>query len=273
MRYCFLIVASLGLFISSCKTAEQRWAEQFSPEQKIQTLYERGLAQFSEAKQTYNKSLLEKAKVDFAFLQQEYKHAESAERLKEIALYEQDVISYYSKSAQEAMNKKKIADAAGYYKRLLAFDSSNVDAKKYLADNDAEIKRQIQSSVAEGNGYLKKKQYVKARRVFERLKLVAPSSEIDSTLSQIAVLKAEQDKRRRIAAAKAASQQKSEEPVVTEAEREKIYASAKIAFESKDYLKAYELFSTLERNYKDTSLYLDRAADKIEALGLSEETN
>ncbi len=249
-----------------------RWAKRFSTEEKIQILHQRGLQQFQDAKQLTSREHLQKAKDDFQFLAKEFGDTLATQHLKELEQYEQNVITYYITAAQEAAAKNQLADAAGYYKLLLRFDSSQTVAKEFIEQNHAEIERQLQDIRATGDTYLKKKQYVKAKKVYERLKLIAYSPEIDSTLAQINALKAQQDARRQ-QALKKSLQRKDNSDVPAEIDREKVYSDAKVAFERKDYLKAYSLFSILEPSYKDTALYLERAADKIEALGLNEEPN
>lgn len=251
---------------------ELRWAKRFSTEEKIQLLHQRALQQFQEAKQLTSREHLQKAKDDFQFLEKEFGDTLATQRLKELDEYERNVITYYITAAQESAAKNQLADAAGYYKLLLRFDSTQTVAKEFLAQHQTEIEKQVQEIRATGDIYLKKKQYVKAKKVFERLRLIAYSPDIDSTLAQINALKAQQDARQQQALKK--SLQKKDNPdAPPEIDREKVYNDAKIAFEKKDYLKAYSLFSILEPNYKDTSLYLERAADKIEALQLSEEAN
>jgi hypothetical protein len=249
-----------------------RWASRFSTEEKIQLLHERGLRRFQDAKQLTSREHLQKARDDFQFLQQEFGDTLAARRLKELEEYEQNVIAYYTTAAQEAIAKNQLADAAGYYKLLLRFDSSQTAASEFIEKNKAEIEKQLQEIRATGDTYLKKKQYVKAKKVYERLWLIAYSPDIDSTLKSINTLKAQQDKRRQ-QALKAATQRDNSEMLSNEDEIERIYIEAKRAFERKDYLKAYSLFSSIQRSYKDTSLYIERAADKIEALNLNEETN
>jgi len=249
-----------------------RWASRFSTEEKIQLLHERGLRRFQDAKQLTSREHLQKARDDFQFLQQEFGDTLAARRLKELEEYEQNVIAYYTTAAQEAIAKNQLADAAGYYKLLLRFDSSQTAASEFIEKNKAEIEKQLQEIRATGETYLKKKQYVKAKKVYERLWLIAYSPDIDSTLKSINTLKAQQDKRRQ-QALKAATQRDNSEMLSNEDEIERIYIEAKRAFERKDYLKAYSLFSSIQRSYKDTSLYIERAADKIEALNLNEETN
>lgn len=250
---------------------DERWAKRFSKEEKIQLLRERALQLFQDAKQLTSRTHLESARADFLFLQQEFNDSLATQHLKELEEYEKNVIAYYISAAQEAVSKKQLADAAGYYKLLLRFDSSQTVATDFLAQNQTEIEKQIQQIRSTGDAYLKKKQYVKAKKIFERLQLIAYSPDIDSTLSLINTLKAQQDKRRQQALKKA--KQKDEPDSTPEIDQEKIYTDAKRAFEQKDYLKAYSLFSVIEPSYKDTSLYLERSADKIEALQLSEETN
>jgi len=249
-----------------------RWASRFSTEEKIQLLHERGLRRFQDAKQLTSREHLQKARDDFQFLQQEFGDTLAARRLKELEEYEQNVIAYYTTAAQEAIAKNQLADAAGYYKLLLRFDSSQTAASEFIEKNKAEIEKQLQEIRATGDTYLKKKQYVKAKKVYERLWLIAYSPDIDSTLKSINTLKAQQDKRRQ-QALKATTQRDNSEMLSNEDEIERIYIEAKRAFERKDYLKAYSLFSSIQRSYKDTSLYIERAADKIEALNLNEETN
>ncbi len=250
---------------------DEQWARRFSKEEKIQLLHERGLRFFQEAKQLTSREHLEKARDDFQFLKQAFGDTLAIQRLEELDQYEQNVIAYYKSAAQEAIAKNQLADAAGYYKLLLRFDSTQTDAATFLSQNESEVNRQVQEIRATGDAYLKRKQYVKAKKIFERLRLIAYSPDIDSTLAFINTQKAQQDKQRQQALKKA--MQKDNADVPPELEREKIYAEAKHAFERKDYLKAYSLFSLLEPSYKDTSLYLERAADKIEALKLNEETN
>jgi hypothetical protein len=249
-----------------------RWASRFSTEEKIQLLHERGLRRFQDAKQLTSREHLQKARDDFQFLKQTFGDTLATQRLKELEEYEQNVIAYYTTAAQEAIAKNQLADAAGYYKLLLRFDSSQTAASEFIEKNKAEIEKQLQEIRATGDTYLKKKQYVKAKKVYERLWLIAYSPDIDSTLKSINTLKAQQDKRRQ-QALKAATQRDNSEMLSNEDEIERIYIEAKRAFERKDYLKAYSLFSSIQRSYKDTSLYIERAADKIEALNLNEETN
>ncbi len=253
----------------SVVSQDERWAKRFSKEEKIQLLHERALRLFQEAKQLTSREHLKGARDDYRFLQQEFSDTLATQRLKELEQYEQNVIAYYTNAAQEALAKKQLADAAGYYKLLLRFDSSQTVATEFLTQNQAEIEKELQEIRAKGDIYLKKKQYVKAQKVFERLRLIAYSPDIDSTLSLINTLKAQQDKRRQQTLKKAMQNTDSS----GEIDREKIYADAKFAFEKKDYLKAYSLFSLIEPSYKDTALYLERCADKIEALQLNEETN
>jgi len=250
---------------------EMQWARRFSKEEKIQLLHERGLRFFQEAKQLTSREHLEKARDDFQFLKQTFGDTLATQRLQELDQYEQNVITYYTTSAQEAIAKNQLADAAGYYKLLLRFDSSQTIATTFLEQNQTQIEKQVQEIRATGDAYLKKKQYVKAKKVFERLRLIAYSPDIDSTLSFIDTQKAQQDKRRQQALKKAMQKDSADAP--PELEREKIYTEAKQAFEKKDYLKAYSLFSLIEPSYKDTALYLERTADKIEALRLNEEIN
>ncbi len=258
--------------VSNIQTASQdeRWARRFSREEKIQLLHERAMGLFQEAKQLTSREHLEKAREDYRFLQQEFRDTLATQRLKELEQYEQNVIAYYTNSAQEAIAKKQLADAAGYYKLLLRFDSSQTVATEFLTQHQAEIEKELQDIRAKGEMYLKKKQYVKAQKVYERLWLIAYTPDIDSTLSYINAMQAQQAKRRQ-QALKKALQSNTDSPA--EIDREKIYAEARLAFERKDYLKAYSLFSIIEPSYRDTSLYLERCADKIEALQLSEETN
>ncbi len=250
---------------------DEQWARRFSKEEKIQLLHERGLRFFQEAKQLTSREHLEKARDDFQFLKQTFGDTLATQRLQELEQYEQNVIAYYTTAAQEAIAKNQLADAAGYYKLLLRFDPSQTAAEAFLNQNRAEIEKQVQEIRATGDAYLKKKQYVKAKKVFERLRLIAYSPDIDSTLSFINTQKAQQDKRRQQAFKKA--MQKDSADATSELDREKVYTDAKQAFDKKDYLKAYSLFSVIEPSYKDTSLYLERTADKIEALKLNEETN
>jgi len=273
----FMLLTAVGCASTKPTTYEPRvsldeqWAKRFSKEEKIQLLYERGLRFFQEAKQLTSREHLQKARDDFQFLKQTFGDTLATQRLKELDEYERNVITYYTTAAQEAIAKNQLADAAGYYKLLLRFDPSQTAAETFLEQNRAEIEKQVQEIRATGDAYLKKKQYVKAKKVYERLRLIAYSPDIDSTLSFIDTQKAQQDKRRQQAFKKAMQKDSADAP--PELEREKIYTEAKQAFEKKDYLKAYSLFSLIEPSYKDTALYLERAADKIEALGLNEEIN
>lgn len=253
------------------ESLDERWAKRFSKEEKIQALHERAIRFFQEAKQLTSREHLEKSRADFLFLQREFDDTLAVQRLKELDEYEQNVVSYYVAAAQEAIAKKQLADAAGYYKLLLRFDSSQTAAAEFLAQNQAEIERQVQEIRKTGDAYLKKKQYLKAQKTLERLRLIAYSPDIDSALARVNALKLEQDKRRQQALKKA--RQKDDVDLPPEIEREKIYAEAKSAFEKKDYLRAYALFSSLEKDYKDTALYMERASDKIEALQLNEDAN
>lgn len=256
---------------TSMISQDEQWAKRFSKEEKIQLLYERGQKQFQEAKQLTSREHLEKAREEFLFLKEEFNDSLAAKSLEELERYEQNVITYYINAAQEAMTKKQLADAAGYYKLLLRFDSSQTQAAEFLTQHQDEINKKIQEIRTAGETYLKKKQYIKAQKVFERLMLIAYSPEIDSALSQVKVLKAQQDKRRQQSIKRLIQKDAAEPP--TEIEYEKVYNDAKRAFEKKDYLKAYSLFSLIGQGYKDSSLYLERTADKIEALELNEETN
>lgn len=273
----FMLLTAVGCASTKPTTYEPRvsldeqWAKRFSKEEKIQLLYERGLRFFQEAKQLTSREHLQKARDDFQFLKQTFGDTLATQRLKELDEYERNVITYYTTAAQEAIAKNQLADAAGYYKLLLRFDPSQTAAETFLEQNRAEIEKQVQEIRATGDAYLKKKQYVKAKKVYERLRLIAYSPDIDSTLSFIDTQKAQQDKRRQQAFKKAMQKDSADAP--PELEREKIYTEAKQAFEKKDYLKAYSLFSLIEPSYKDTALYLERTADKIEALRLNEEIN
>jgi hypothetical protein len=273
----FMLLTAVGCASTKPTTYEPRvsldeqWAKRFSKEEKIQLLHERGLRFFQEAKQLTSREHLQKAREDFQFLQRECADSLATQRLKELDQYEQNVITYYITAAQEAVAKNKLADAAGYYKLLLRFDSSQTIATQFLEKNKNEIEKHVQEIRITGDTYLKKKQYVKAKKIYERLWLIAYSPDIDSTLAFINAQKALQDKQRHQALKKTLQKDNADAP--PELEREKIYTEAKQAFERKDYLKAYSLFSLIESSYKDTSLYLERAADKIEALKLSEETN
>lgn len=274
-----ILISCIFLTLVGCSSSkntadvsqDERWAKRFSKEEKIQLLHDRAFRLFEDAKQLTSREHLEGARAEYLFLQREFGDSLAAQRLKELDQYEQNVIAYYTTAAQEAITKKQLADAAGYYKLLLRFDSSQSVAKTFLAENQTEIEKAVQEIRATGDAYLKKKQFVKAKKVFERLRLIAYSPDIDSTLSFIAAQKAQQDKRRRQALKKALQKENDDAP--PELEREKVYTDAKQAFEKKDYLKAYSLFSVIEPSYKDTSLYLERSADKIEALELNEETN
>lgn len=280
-RLAIFALCLLSLRCSSSKPVERRdvvgssldarWARLFETDEKIRILQERGERRFQEAKRLTSRPHLEDARRDFEFLAREFGDTLAQQRLKEIERYEQNVVAYYQTAAQEALAQNNVADAAGYYKLLLRFDSSQTAAAQFLEQRQAEIEKEVQAIRDKGQDYLKKKQYVKAQKVYERLRLIAYSPDIDSALAQIQTLKAEQERKRKLAAKAAALSQKDEP--ITDAEREKIYAAAKRAFESKDYLKAYSLFSTLEKSYKDTALYLERAADKIEALKLNEDVN
>jgi len=273
----FMLLTAVGCASTKPTTYEPRvsldeqWAKRFSKEEKIQLLHERGLRFFQEAKQLTSREHLQKARDDFQFLKQTFGDTLATQRLKELDEYERNVITYYTTAAQEAIAKNQLADAAGYYKLLLRFDPSQTAAETFLEQNRAEIEKQVQEIRATGDAYLKKKQYVKAKKVYERLRLIAYSPDIDSTLSFIDTQKAQQDKRRQQAFKKAMQKDSADAP--PELEREKIYTEAKQAFEKKDYLKAYSLFSLIEPSYKDTALYLERTADKIEALRLNEEIN
>ena len=58
---------------------------------------------------------------------------------------------------------------------------------------------------------------------------------------------------------------------LSDEEMEKIYLAGISSYEEKDFTKAYELFESLKDSlYKDTSLYLERTQDKIDALGLDQ---
>ncbi len=275
-----ICVALIVLMLMGCSSSkpityepqislDEQWAKRFSNEEKIQLLHERGLRFFQEAKQLTSREHLEKARDDFQFLKEAFGDTLAMQRLQELDQYEQNVIAYYKSAAQEAIAKNQLADAAGYYKLLLRFDASQTVATEFLEKNKDDIEKQLQDIRAIGDAYLKKKQYVKAKKVFERLRLIAYSPDIDSTLSFINMQKDQQNKRRQQALRKA--MQSADSPY--ELDREKIYTEAKQAFEKKDYLKAYSLFSLIEPSYKDTGLYLERAADKIEALRLNEEIN
>lgn len=244
----------VGLAGTGCSSLDEQWGKQFTRDQKIAVSMERAGKRFAEGKQKLDASLIRQATDEWKWIFENLGH--DAARLKMVEATE--FVDGYRKErldlAGKAREKKNLFTAAGYYKQVLLLEPENAEAKAFLDSNSAEILKRLQTNLDLARKSASAGDVVSAKRSYKRVLAFDPANE--SALKGLASL-----------------QKPVNKPVKSE-DKEALYRKGVEAFEKKDYMKAYELLSNLEdMGYKDTTLYLQRSSDKIQALGLDETGN
>lgn len=242
--------SNVGFF----QNADEKWGRSYTTDEKIALSYKRGLTNWTNGKRTADKELIDKAAADFTLLADNYDHKDSRDRLIEINKYLDDYLKDNLSDVEMAKKKNFVLTVAGSYNRILKFFPNNDEALTYLSENKDEIDKRIKQSLDAGNAQLKSKDLARARTNFRTVLAVQPNNEIA------------------LKGLKEATKTEKVAVVKTETDKEDLYKKGLDAFESKDFLKAQKFFNSVnDSSYKDTSLYLEKAQNKIDALGLSDQ--
>lgn len=254
----FLFALNIGL--TSCssipmfQSADEKWGKTYTREEKISLSYKRGLTNWANGKKFTDKSQIDKAIQDFTILSENFDHKDSKDRLAEIKKYHDDFLKDNLDDVAAAKKKNYLLTMAGSYTRILKLLPDNEEAKKFLEENKDEISKRIKSTLEAANAQLKAKEMSKAQKNYRSVLAVEPNNE--------AALKG----------LKEATKTEKAPVAKNETDKEDLYKKGLEAFESKDFVKAQKFFNSInDSSYKDTSLYIDRAQSKIEALDLSNE--
>lgn len=252
------ILFLLNSFLTGCssvpflQSTDEKWGKTYTQEEKISISYKRGLNNWVNGKKFSDPELIQKAKVDFDLLSENFKHKESQDKLAEIEKYYQDYLNDQLDDIAAAKKKNQIFTMAGSYSKILKFFPDNAEAKAFLDDNKEEISKRQKSQLDLANTALKNKEMTKAQRLFRSVLLVDKDNEAAKKGLKDAL--------------------KADKTVVAknDSDKDDLYKKGVEAFEGKDFLKAYKFFNSVnDSSYKDTSLYIDRTQSKIEALDLS----
>lgn len=234
------------------QSADEKWAKTYSQDEKISLSYKRGLNNWTNGKKYTDPELISKAKEDFQFLAENYKHKDSQDRLDEIDKYYKDYLKDNLDDIEIAKKKNQILTIATSYTKILKLFPENEEAKKYLSDNKDEISKRVKSTLDYAAAALKNKENSKAQRLYRSV--LAYDSNNETAKKGLK----DSSKSEKVAAK------------TTDTDKEDLYKKGVEAFESKDFLKAYKFFNSVnDSSYKDTSLYIDRTQSKIDALDLS----
>lgn len=251
------LLVVINSFMTGCssipflQSADEKWGKTYSQEEKINLSYKRGLNNWANGKKFSDPDLIQKAKNDFTLLADNFKHKESQDRLVEIEKYYQDYLNDQLDDIAVAKKKNQIFTMAGSYSKILKFFPDNSEAKQFLEENKEEIGKRQKSQLDLANTALKNKDMTKAQRLYRSILLVDKDNE--------AAKKGLKDALKVDKATIAKN----------DSDKDDLYKKGIEAFESKDFIKAYKFFNSVNDSaYKDTSLYIDRTQSKIDALDL-----
>lgn len=275
IKAAFLILA-VGILSVGC-TSVSRWESRFTEDEKIQLIYERALRNFEKGKETLEHQTLQKAKEDFEFLAEVFKHDPAKKQILEIERFYREKRQALQASIAEAKAKNDFLAQVGFYRKLQRLVPDDAEANKFLIENRTEIQTQVEQHLAAGKSALAGKNFQKAIASFNAVLSAYPESE--EAKQGLAAAVAAYEEARRIEAEEAArtrrraTQREKEEraqPVQLSAEeKERLYQAGKAAFDKKDFVSAYKNFMAIgDENYKDTRIYLQRSLSKIKALKL-----
>ncbi|NUQ81619.1 MAG: hypothetical protein HUU10_08425 [Bacteroidetes bacterium] len=250
----FSLVVLIGFAGTGCSSLDEQWGKQFTREQKIAVSMERAGKRFAEGKQKLDAGLIRQATEEWKWIFENLGHDAARLKLVEANEFVESYRTERLELAVKAREKKNIFTAAGYYKQVLLLEPGNAEAKAFLDSNSTEIQKRLQTNLDLARKSAASGDQVAAKRSYNRVLAFDPTNE--QALKGLASL-----------------QRPVSKPVKSE-DKEALYRKGVEAYEKKDYMKAYELLSNLEdMGYKDTTLYLQRSSDKIQALGLDETGN
>lgn len=262
-RNIYLIL--MGVILSSCATVDQKWADLYSREEKIKITTEKAEKAFKEGKEKGSFAMLTYSRSQFLFLDQQFQHLPAKQRVNDVDEFLSDFHTYYSDLFNEAMKKDNVMLAAVSSTKILQLFPETDWAKKYLEVNILKIEESKKKVLDQAKKQLQKGEISKAEQSFTQILTIEPESkDALSGIDQISQIK---KKNKTTATSSPAAGKKDDNKSPTN--MAEVYAKAVKAYEQKDYVSAYKLFLSLDDpNYKDTNIYLQRTADKIEALGL-----
>lgn len=279
----FMLFA-LGMFAVGCASIS-KWESRFTEEEKVQIVYNRGLSTFEKGKETFEHQTLQKAKADFEFLFENYKHQPSRDRLLDIERFYREAKQMLQNGVAEAKAKNDFLAQVGYYRKLQRLMPTDAEAKKFLSDNESEIRNRVEQNLSAGKSALAAKDFQKAVAAFVAVLSAFP--ELEEAQNGLTAAKNGYEESRRLEAEEAARRaaeeaararrraalrdkdEKEQPPQLSTEEKERLYQAGKVAFDKKDFLTAYKSFTAIgDENYKDTRIYLQRSLSKVRALKL-----
>jgi hypothetical protein len=282
IKAAFLILA-VGILSVGC-TSVSRWESRFTEDEKIQLIYERALRNFEKGKETLEHQTLQKAKEDFEFLAEVFKHDPAKKQILEIERFYREKRQALQAGIAEAKAKNDFLAQVGLYRKLQRLLPNDAEANKFLTENKTEIQTQIEQHLAAGKSALAGKNFQKAIASFNAVLCAYPESEEAKQGVTVATNAYEEAKRieaeeaarraaeemaRRRRAAQREREDKDQPVQLSAEEKERLYQAGKAAFDKKDFLTAYKNFMAIgDENYKDTRIYLQRSSSKVKALKL-----
>lgn len=279
-------------FLFSCSSGgpfasrSHTFGEHFSKDEQRDMLISRVNANFETAKRNRDREALLKARDSFEFLVSEYGHDASQKKVAEVDSFFVQYRRYYDELIESALKKNLLFTAGGYYQRILELFPEDTTAQFYIQRNKDELNKRLTRNMSAGFTYIKQNKFNAAKRCFNRILRYDPDNleavkglkDVKRKRTRLAILarqKAAASRKQKAEAArlaKLADKVDATEPELTDTEKAKLYQQAIKAYESKDYLKAYDFFEAInDTTFKDTQLYINRSEDKIDALGLSED--
>lgn len=277
-------IFALGVFAVGCSSIS-KWESRFTEEEKIQIIYNRGVSAFEKGKETFEHQSLQKAKADFEFLLENYKHQPSKDKLAEIERFYRETKQALQNGVADAKAKNDFLAQVGFYRKLQRLAPADSEASRFLRNNESDIRARVEQNLSAGKSALAAKDYQRAVVAFSAVLSAYPESqEAQRGLSdaktgydeakrleaeEAARRAAEEAARARRRAALRDKDDKEQPPQLSAGEKEKLYQAGKAAFDKKDFLAAYKSFMAIgDENYKDVRIYLQRSLSKVKALKL-----
>ena len=275
----FIIVTILLIFTYSCSEKQltlQNWDASFYDQELINNAFAIADKNFTEGKRFTDSEKLAYADDEFKRLVDTYSHEKSKQKLKELKEFKSNYYNYYKGMIKRIEKKGYIFTTAGYYKKILNLFPQSQEAKEYLNQHSNSIKQRLNRNIELGFNFIKKRKFTSAKRCFNRVLVFSPkSTEAKRGLNEI-------ERRRKLKRYKRAKPKTNKNitietvskqlletiPKMTEDEKNNLYNLGIKAFESRDYLKAYEFFESIDDpSYRETTLYLSRTDDKLNESG------
>jgi tetratricopeptide (TPR) repeat protein len=277
-----ILILLLNFIFFSCSEKQltlQNWDASFYDQELIDNAFAIADKNLTEGTRFTSYEKLSYAEDEFKRLVDTYSHEKSKLKINELKEFKSNYYNYYKGLISRIEKKGYIFTIAGYYKKILNLFPESQEAQDYLNQHNTAIKQRLNRNIELGFAFIKKDEYTNAKRCFNRVLVFNSNSddakrglnEIERRRKLQRYKKAKPKTNKNITIETVSKQLLETIPKMTDNEKSNLYNLGIKAFESREYLKAYEFFESIDDpSYRETTLYLSRTEDKLNESGIED---